>query len=605
MNKRTIVIAALLGAAILSFAGCENMAHDLHKKGGGAAKTGPVGPGTQIPGGDAISLSSTPFTPVKYNYTVQDAGSITVTVTNTGTEATGPLIIDLEGDDCLLFACPASLGSIEPGGKDEFNITPVTGLDPEDYVARVRVSGTGGISGSLAEIFTVGFNGVIYLAHPAKSVLDGNPFPPAGNVYTIPYNTAVQVMEHTISDRIEVEGDASDHQTYIELVDASITRIGAGPALLLQAGAKVRLNLSGISGNELKTARNDSAGLQASAGTFLMITGGGRLEAAGKGASPGNGAGIGGGNNDAGGNITITNGTVTASGGFYGAGIGGGNGGDGGDITISGGTVTASGYTGAGIGGGNGGAGGEISISGGTVTASGGNNGAGIGGGRLGAGGEITISGGTVTAMGGTESAGIGGGGAGGEISISGGTVTARGGSGAGIGGIYKQPGGSIVISTDTGAVSVYAYSASGQGIGQGESGPATGSFSTRGTPVIFASSINNAGTPVNDPPNGIAGSGGVTVSMNTDSISVAGLTFDNVVTDVTVTLGSAFTVPSGATLTIPGGPPPPPLPSVPIFKVELYTHNLINNGTVVNNGRVTTGGGTVSGSGTWTGQRP
>ena len=56
--------------------------------------------------------------------------------------------------------------------------------------------------------------------------------------------------------------------------------------------------------------------------------------------------------------ITITGGTVTATGGKYGAGIGGGGsraykGGDGSNITISGGTVTANGgQFGAGIGGG-------------------------------------------------------------------------------------------------------------------------------------------------------------------------------------------------------------------------------------------------------------
>jgi hypothetical protein len=38
MNKKAIVIAALLGAALLALTGCENLTHDLHKKGGGAGK---------------------------------------------------------------------------------------------------------------------------------------------------------------------------------------------------------------------------------------------------------------------------------------------------------------------------------------------------------------------------------------------------------------------------------------------------------------------------------------------------------------------------------------------------------------------------------------
>jgi hypothetical protein len=43
MHKSIIVIAALLGAAILTFAGCGNMIHDLHdKEGGGGSRPGPV-----------------------------------------------------------------------------------------------------------------------------------------------------------------------------------------------------------------------------------------------------------------------------------------------------------------------------------------------------------------------------------------------------------------------------------------------------------------------------------------------------------------------------------------------------------------------------------
>jgi len=174
------------------------------------------------------------------------------------------------------------------------------------------------------------------------------------------------------------------------------------------------------------------------------------------------GAGIGGAVGGNGGNITINNGTVTAStynnsttGYVTGAGIGSGRSGDGGTITITGGTVTAHGGTdGAGIGSGSyagfgtATSGGNILISGGTVTATGGttvsttntnstgSGGAGIGGGATSRGGTIAITGGTVTATGGYLStnnigaAGIGGGAAGGasgDITISGGTVTATG----------------------------------------------------------------------------------------------------------------------------------------------------------------------------------
>ena len=171
------------------------------------------------------------------------------------------------------------------------------------------------------------------------------------------------------------------------------------------------------------------------------------------------GAGISGGFLAAGGAVTISGGTVTATG--DGAGIGGGDGGDGGTVTIYDGTVTATGgYGGAGIGGGAGGDGGEVTISGGTVTATGGSGGAGIGGGAGSSGGTVTISGGVVTATGGTFGAGIGGGGDGGdggEVTISGGTVKAEGcdqlvagigGGDGGSGGTNTFTGGSILASS-------------------------------------------------------------------------------------------------------------------------------------------------------------
>ncbi|MDR2011930.1 MAG: Ig-like domain-containing protein [Rhodanobacter sp.] len=124
-------------------------------------------------------------------------------------------------------------------------------------------------------------------------------------------------------------------------------------------------------------------------------------------------------------------------------------------------TATGGANGGAGIGGsggdwgGAGGAGGSITISGGTVTATGYRGGAGIGGGDfVGAGGSITINGGVVTATGNGGSAGIGGsdGAASGDILIYGEAtvVTAtNGGSGAqdiGEGGLGGGVGGHVFV---------------------------------------------------------------------------------------------------------------------------------------------------------------
>ncbi|MDY4508794.1 MAG: MBG domain-containing protein [Candidatus Faecousia sp.] len=103
--------------------------------------------------------------------------------------------------------------------------------------------------------------------------------------------------------------------------------------------------------------------------------------------------------------VTISGGTVRASGGTFGAGIGGAHEQASCPVTITGGTVTATGgATGAGIGSGCGTnsttrfATGRIEISGGTVTANGGYFAAGIGGGEYNTAGDILISGGTVIA---------------------------------------------------------------------------------------------------------------------------------------------------------------------------------------------------------------
>ena len=143
---------------------------------------------------------------------------------------------------------------------------------------------------------------------------------------------------------------------------------------------------------------------------------------------------------------------MEATGGDFGAGIGGGFLGSGEAITITDGTVNATGGDngGAGIGGGDYGSGKNITINGGTVTADGGDDAAGIGGGDYGSGEDITITGGTVTAKGGGGGAGIGGGerGNGEDITITDGTVNAAGGvSGAGIGGGWKGSGSNVTVS--------------------------------------------------------------------------------------------------------------------------------------------------------------
>ena len=143
-----------------------------------------------------------------------------------------------------------------------------------------------------------------------------------------------------------------------------------------------------------------------------------------------------------------------------------------GDVTISGGTVTATGGNSTSNygSGGDGIHSGSLTISGGTVTATGGGSTGsnGLGGrGIYSVSGDVTISGGTVNANGGDGKDGSGGGiDSSGSVAISGGTVTAKGGSGEDGGdGIYSSSG----VAISGGAVNANGgnsdYSNGGNGI--------------------------------------------------------------------------------------------------------------------------------------------
>ena len=241
-----------------------------------------------------------------------------------------------------------------------------------------------------------------------------------GNTITVINNFANTVLNLTLKDvKIDVSDTGNDNYPYAQEGKA---------ALSVQGEGNVEIELDGE--NELKSGKYraglekntfTSTSFSISTGTLTLKddkeAGSGSLKAEGGDCS----AGIGSGkcyNGECynGENITITGGTVTATGGEGGAGIGGGDYGSGENITITGGTVNATGgWYGAGIGGGEQGNGKNITINRGTVNAAGGWGGAGIGGGGWVSGGgglgqNITITGGTVNADGGDCGAGIGGG---------------------------------------------------------------------------------------------------------------------------------------------------------------------------------------------------
>ena len=335
-------------------------------------------------------------------------------------------------------------------------------------------------------------------AAPAAAPAGSTPVNPKddgfwGNTITVINNFVDKALNLTLKDvKIDVSDTGDD---FFEFDD---TQRGKA-ALSVQGKGNVEIELDG--NNELKSGKGRAGLEKTSTGTLtlkddnkeagsLMATGG--MSGAGIGGGfQGNGENItitggtvtatGGdnGNGGVGNNITITGGTVTATGGFNAAGIGGGINGNGENITIKGGTVNATGgESGAGIGGGSNNFGGgdngngkNITITGGTVNAAGGVTAAGIGGGMMGSGENITITGGTVNATGSVSGAGIGGGAncSGKNITIKGGTVTAAGGvRGAGIGGGDEGNGENITI---TGGKVTATGGFGAAGIGGGTSG--------------------------------------------------------------------------------------------------------------------------------------
>ena len=335
-----------------------------------------------------------------------------------------------------------------------------------------------------------------------------------GNTITVINNIADKVLNLTLKDvKIDVS-DTGDQYDWDQKGKA---------ALSVQGKGNVEIELDGD--NELKSG-TQSAGLEkTSTGTLTLKDD--NNEAGSLTATGGfNSAGIGGGYLGDGKNITITGGTVTATGGSSGSGE---------NITINGGEVTASGGDnwddcGAGIGGGNGGVGKNITITGGTVNATGGYGGGAAGiGGAFANGENITITGGTVNVTGGYGGgAGIGGGaegGGGNNITIKGGTVTATGGgyrgnSGAGIGGGSSGSGENITINDGKVTATGGSYAA---GIGGGSVGAWGGESGSGKNITINGGTVNATGTDGGAGIGGGENGNGEDITINGGKVNASG----------------------------------------------------------------------------------
>ena len=232
-------------------------------------------------------------------------------------------------------------------------------------------------------------------------------------------------------------------------------------------------------GNDKVEVTLDNVNIKADSGSALISKGDVTLTLKGDNHLTGGNGGSGANGISSSGSLTISGGTVTATGGDSTSSVGSGGSGIysvSGDVTISGGTVNANGGDGKnGSGGGSGiDSSGGVTVSGGTVTANGGDGGSGSGshgGNGIYSSSSVAISGGAVTANGGDSEDGDGGSGifSFDRVAISGGTVEAAGGvgkNGSGGSGIYSSGidlSGSLELTAKAGSPNGKALSQNGK----------------------------------------------------------------------------------------------------------------------------------------------
>ena len=259
------------------------------------------------------------------------------------------------------------------------------------------------------------------------------------------------------SNTVTIEAKDKDDKVEVTLDNVNI-KADSGSAITSKGD--VTLTLKGDNSLTGGISDNGSYGLRGiSSNGSLTITGGetDSLTAQGGSGTYDGGSGI------YSNSLTISGGTVNATGGKSGAGIHSGS------FTIYGGTVNAKGGNGGNVSGAGIISDGGVTISGGTVNAAGGDSKDGYGGDGIRSGGVVTISGNTVNAAGGN------GGKVGGygicsfdRVAISGGTVNAAGGNGGKVGGdgIYSNDidlSGSLELTAKAGSPNGKALSQNGK----------------------------------------------------------------------------------------------------------------------------------------------
>ncbi|MCL1810884.1 MAG: CehA/McbA family metallohydrolase [Methanomassiliicoccaceae archaeon] len=178
----------------------------------------------------SISLDKTGTQNLSAIYGYSSASPLNVTVTNTGTVATGVLSVSLSGAGASNFTLSvSSVDSLSVGGTSTFTVTPKTGLAAGTYTATVTVSGSNNLASKVLIVsFTVDKKSITF----------------TGTV--------------TASKQYDGNGDFGNSQIVIH---------NAGSFSGLVAGDSVTLDKSGVTGRLASGARDGNLTLS---GTFTL-----------------------------------------------------------------------------------------------------------------------------------------------------------------------------------------------------------------------------------------------------------------------------------------------------------------------------------------------
>jgi hypothetical protein len=167
------------------------------------------------------SLTSHTFPGASQGYGAQTP--LTVTVQNTGNQATGSLYISRSGSDSNSFSIStSSLTSISVNGSATFTVAPYTGLSYGTYAATITVSGSNGISAQFYVSFTVTNIGGPITAANLSSYLASLP----QNSASSPHNITVRVSSAGEFNTIRAAlNNAPNKYVYLDLSGSTVTSI--------------------------------------------------------------------------------------------------------------------------------------------------------------------------------------------------------------------------------------------------------------------------------------------------------------------------------------------------------------------------------------------